>query len=368
MVEVIYLKRRYNMGALMNVKWGEFKIESLFSIEKCKCSNVSLLKNGDTPYIGATNRNNGVVRHVEYCNKLVTKGNCIAFICDGEGSIGYSIYKFEDFIGSTTVKAGRMERLNRHIGLFITTIADRVRGKYNFGFKRTEDHLKKETILLPITSSGDPDYDFMEQYMRNVEIEKVRLFKKSISDRIANFSSPEKLTPLNDKKWSEFKIENLFVIEAGKSKGLNHLKPSKYGISYLGATNNNNGVLTTVDRVEGMIQRGNAIAFIRNGEGSMGYSVYKKEDFIATSDITVGYNDNLNPYVGMFITTIADKIRGKYNFGYKRSDGRLKKETLQLPVNEIGMPDYEYMEQYMRNIERNKLEKYLKHLEHTCIY
>ena len=41
----------------------------------------------------------------------------------------------------------------------------------------------------------------------------------------------------------------------------------------------------------------------------MGYSIYKKEDFIATSDITFGYNENLNPYVGMFITTVADKVR-----------------------------------------------------------
>lgn len=91
----------------------------------------------------------------------------------------------------------------------------------------------------------------------------------------------------------------------------------------------------------------------------MGFSIYKKEDFIATSDITVGYNENLNPYVGMFITTIADKVRGKYNFGYKRSDGRLKKETLQLPVNEEGEPDYKYMEQYIKQIKIDLLTKYL---------
>lgn len=347
------------MTALMNVKWGEFKVESLFVIEKCKCSNVSLLKNGNTPYIGATNRNNGVVRHVECCSKLVTKGNCIAFICDGEGSIGYSIYKFEDFIGSTTVKVGRMKRLNRYIGLFMTTVADRVRGKYNFGFKRTEDHLNKETILLPITSSGDPDYDFMEQYMRCIERKSISAYKANILKRIENLSTIDGIIPLNKKTWDEFKLGELFRIEAGKSKGLNHLKFNSKGISYLGATNNNNGLLTTVERVESMIQKGNCIAFIRNGEGSMGYSIYKKEDFIATADITVGYNDNLNPYIGMFITTIADRVRGKYNFGYKRSDGRLKKETLQLPINEKGTPDYQYMEQYMKQIETDQLKKYL---------
>lgn len=106
------------------------------------------------------------------------------------------------------------------------------------------------------------------------------------------------------------------MLEAGKSKGLNHLKRKQDGISYLGATNLNNAVLDYVEPIPELIQKGHCIAFIRNGEGSMGYAVYKEEDFIATSDISVGYNEHLNKYTGMFITTIADRIRGKYNFGY----------------------------------------------------
>ena len=63
----------------------------------------------------------------------------------------------------------------------------------------------------------------------------------------------------------------------------------------------------------------------------MGFSIYKAEDFIATSDISVGYSEKLNREIGLFITTVADRIRGKYNFGYKRSDTRLKKEKLKYP-------------------------------------
>ena len=130
-------------------------------------------------------------------------------------------------------------------------------------------------------------------------------------------------------------------------------------LSYLGATNRNNAVLNFVQPVEKLIQRGNCIAFIRNGEGSIGYSVYKAEDFIATSDITCGYADFLNKYVGWFITTVADKVRGKYNFNYKRSDTRLKREKLMLPVNEAGLPDFEYMEAFTRNQFAQILKKYL---------
>lgn len=150
------------------------------------------------------------------------------------------------------------------------------------------------------------------------------------------------------------------VLVPGKSKGLNHIRKSIDGISYLGATNQNNGVLCFVEYNSASVQKGNCIAFIRNGEGSMGYSVYKAEDFIATSDMTLGYNSHLNKYVGTFITTIADRARGKYNFGYKRSASRLGKEVLTLPSDENGNPDWVYMENYMKNLESELITKYIE--------
>ena len=162
--------------------------------------------------------------------------------------------------------------------------------------------------------------------------------------------------------FGDFLLRDLFpTLVPGKSKGLNHLHHKIDGISYLGATNLNNGVLDFVHPVPSMVQRGNCIAFIRNGEGSMGYAIYKAEDFIATSDMTIGYNEHLNKYTGTYITTIADRVRGKYNFGYKRNAQRLAKEIITLPVTSDGNPDWEYMESYMREIESKALLNTIKH-------
>lgn len=170
---------------------------------------------------------------------------------------------------------------------------------------------------------------------------------------------------LNEVRWKSFMLGELFDFEMGKSKGLNHLRVSDDGINYLGATNLNNGVLCQVEKKKEYIQKGNCVAFIRNGEGSMGYSVYKAESFIATSDISVGYNINMNKYVGSFITTVADRVRGKYNFGYKRSATRLTKESIMLPTTSDGQPDYAFMEAYMLNEEIKCLKRYLDYLEKT---
>ena len=113
------------------------------------------------------------MKFIERKEELITKGNCIVFICDGEGSIGLSIYKHEDFVGTTTVKAGRCPQLNRYIGMFITTVADTVRGKYNFGYKRNEKNLKKETVTLPVTPEGTPDWKYMDSYMRHIESQQI---------------------------------------------------------------------------------------------------------------------------------------------------------------------------------------------------
>lgn len=103
---------------------------------------------------------------IKYDSSLLTKGNCIAFICDGEGSIGYSIYKYEDFIGSTTIKVGRNKMLNKFNAMFITTVADKVRSKYNFGFKRNLEHLSAEKLLLPIDEKGELNWKYMENYVK----------------------------------------------------------------------------------------------------------------------------------------------------------------------------------------------------------
>ena len=62
----------------------------------------------------------------------------------------------------------------------------------------------------------------------------------------------------------------------------------------------------------------------------------------------------------MFIANQITAQRGKYNYGYKMGTARLKRQMIQLPVDESGQPDWEFMMQYMKAIE-TKL--YLRYLE-----
>lgn len=149
--------------------WQYFNISEIFDLEKCKCSNATaLLEDGDDLfYIGAKKSDNGVMQKVEIVEHLVSNGNCIVFIGDGQGSVGYSTYQPINFIGSTTLTCGYNENLNTFNGIFIVTVLDLERYKYSFGRKYGKAQLLKAKIKLP-SKNNQPDFDFMENYIKSL--------------------------------------------------------------------------------------------------------------------------------------------------------------------------------------------------------
>ena len=356
------LKKKRNLTEppppLSSKRWKEFLFEDIFIIRRGESLYKQYMQRGDIPYVSASANNNGVS---DFTAKANRQANMISLAYDG--SIGSAFYQNTPWFASEKIVSLELKNheLNEYIALFICRLLNKQKDKYSYGYKWSVGRrMNRGKILLPVTDDGLPDYEFMAAYIQAIEeriLQSYRQFVQSVES--------VQVEPLSVKTWRPFLISELFRLETGKAKGLNHLEEDASGISYLGATNRNNAVLTFVKPVDNLIQRGNCIAFIRNGEGSIGYSVYKREDFIATSDITCGYADFLNEYVGMFITTVADKVRGKYNFNYKRSDTRLRQEKLMLPVNEAGEPDFDYMAAFIKNLIAAQYQRYLKYKEES---
>ncbi|MUP39597.1 restriction endonuclease subunit S [Labilibaculum euxinus] len=341
---------------LSNRKWKQFKLATIFTIENCKCSKVSGLQKGSTPYVGATNRNNGVINFVKVDKKLITKGNCIAFICDGEGSVGYSIYKSEDFIGSTTVKVGRNKKLNKYNAAFITTIADTVRSKYNFGFKRNETHLKNEILILPANEKDEPDFEFMEAFMQQKEQEKFKQYNNYISQRFTALKDFKTVVPIEDKEFLEFEIEKLFNVKSGKR--LTKADMKKGNKPFIGATDSNNGITAFVSNSNSSVDS-NVLGV--NYNGSVVENFYHPYKAIFSDDVKrLSFKEiEGNKHLFLFVKTQILKQKAKYQYGYKFNGTRMNKQKIMLPVNEKNEPDYDYMENYMKQLEYEKLNKYL---------
>lgn len=155
---------------MMNWEWFDLGGEKgIFKFEPCKCSNASeLLEDGnDIEYVGAKKEDGGFMKMVASVDGLVTKGNCIVFICDGQGSVGYTNYKEKDFIGSTTLSVGRNPHLNKYVGLFLVAVLDCERYRYSFG-RKYKTNLEKTKIKLP-AKDGNPDWNYMEEYIKSLK-------------------------------------------------------------------------------------------------------------------------------------------------------------------------------------------------------
>jgi len=346
---------------LKNKEWREFVFEDFFQIDSTSSGidrNKLIRSKGSIPYLTRSDKDNGFDSFICVQNDKysIDQSNVITVGLDTQTVF----YQPNKFYTGQNIQILKNSHLNKEIAQFLIPLIRRQMEKFSWGGNgATLTRLRRSKILVPINSEGSADYQFMESFMKQKEKEKIEKYNFYVKKRLKKIKVPETVKSLDAKEWKEFEIGKLFNLSQGKSKGLNHLKKTNSGVNYLGATNQYNGVLCQVVKDENLVHIGNGIAFIRNGEGSMGYSVYKEEEFIATSDISVGYNSNLNRHTGLFITTVADKVRGKYNFGYKRSGNRLKKEKILLPINKQNDPDYEYMESYMKRLEYNKLNSYL---------
>ncbi len=340
---------------LSDREWGYFKVNNLFVIEKCKCSKASILKDGEIPYIGATNKNNGVMSFVKKDNKLVTGGNCVVFICDGQGSVGYSIYKYENFIGSTTLKVGRNKFINKFNGLFITTALDKNKSIYDYGYKRNEGRLRNEIISLPISKTNQPDYKFMEKYSKLIFERKEKKYKDYIEKTIKRLEFKE-IEPLNKKSWKEFFITDIFdTIQRGKR--LTKANQIEGGIPYISSTASNNGVDNFIGNNQNVRISKNCITIANSG--SVGSSFYHPYKFVASDHVTHLKNRKMSKYTYLFLSTLTNRFSKKYNFNREINDKRISREKILLPIDKYGKPDYNYMEQYIKNLSYKKLMQYM---------
>ena len=70
-----------------------------------------------------------------------------------------------------------------------------------------------------------------------------------------------------------------------------------------------------------------------------------------------------NKYMYLFFVAIFAQQRTKYSYGYKFNEQRMLRQKLMVPVKGDGEPDYEYMEQYAKNMMLKKYTQYLSFLE-----
>ena len=321
-------------------RWAFFTIESLFEIETGNDLIMRDLTLGHISVVGHSKENNGVVTNSDKIEHrpIYNANNTIALADRGNF---YATVQATDFYIATRVKAliSKYPEANKLSLLFIATIINKEEFKFNYGRNAT-DKIPKIEIKLPVTILGVPDWEFME-----TEIDRIVKII-DIDNKSKTNNSVSQLQKLN---WEEFYIKDIFTtIENCKCQNASELDDGD-DIYYIGAKKTDNGAMKRVAINTELRTKGNCIIFICDGQGSVGYSNYIDMDFIGSTTLSVGYMNNLNKYIGLFLVTILDLERSKYSFGRKYRRGLLDTK-IKLPSDKQGNPDWQFMEDYIKSL------------------
>ncbi len=177
------------MSKIDTTYWKEFRVGMFFDFKRGKVKKLQSLQKGDVPVIAAARSNQGVAGcyDVEPLYKEQLTISCNGVGC---GSTFYHDYPF-NVNGDAIVSSDKMF-IPTKAKQFICCILDGLlTRKYSYEEKCSPEKASNEKILLPATPAGEPDWRYMEMYMRGVEAiakEKITLLTKKKQEPIQHTS------------------------------------------------------------------------------------------------------------------------------------------------------------------------------------
>ena len=335
--------------------WKEFRVGELFSCETTLgIPSKNDLEDGNINYITRSAIDNGfsgICGNEDHKNK----GNCITI--GAEGFVAF--WQSDDFVAGNKVYALRHHNMNEINGLFVCSALNALSNRYSFADARVLDKIKVEIIKLPATSEGQPDWDYMESYMKAVMEES----EKSLE----NLRKADDTKHLIDvSRWGEFKLSDLFTKRTMKgypkkaevydeNENGYHIYGQNIGWQYPYKVLMDEQYLHKVEPDKPILAYASSVGEI----GLINESFYRSGDNGAFQGLfPIGYHPNLLQM--QFVLSILKKEFEK--FRYDTSMQNTMDITFKLPITSTGEPDWQYMEDYMRRI-MDKSEQIISDLQ-----
>ncbi|WP_298594093.1 restriction endonuclease subunit S [uncultured Mitsuokella sp.] len=171
-----------DVPTLQEKVWKDFSIEELFSVEAGKRLTNADKIDGNRPFIGATDNNNGITGFVGNDN-LSRDKNVLGVNYNGAPCIAF----YHPYTCIFTDDVKRLHLLhhenNEYILLFFKTIIMQQRTKYSYGYKFKENRMLRQKLMVPVDDSSNPDYTYMEQYTKNMMRKKYEQYLSFLTER-----------------------------------------------------------------------------------------------------------------------------------------------------------------------------------------
>ena len=325
--------------------------------------------NGDIPFIGATDSNNGVTSHSDLETIAITTKtgdnnnspleekifeNCIAVT--NNGSVGYAYYQAKKFTCTHDVNPLYLKghEINPYIALFLCTLIEKERFRWAYGRKWRPVRMPSSKIKLPVTAEGKPDWKYMEDFVKDQIIPQ--LPKKAQKVWLKKYdTTPQKQEKmkLNTQDWNSFVLKDLFVMTRGKTLSSDDKEYFEGNIPCVNGTSTNNGVLCYLNEMiedKGFKKQPvPSLSLCRVGTSGLTF-VQTKPYYIADNAFCLKLKEQQSTYVYLFLSTLLDQECVKYCYGRTISSEKYMQTKIKLPVTPEGTPDWQFMEDYIKSL------------------
>lgn len=356
--------------------WGEYRIGALFRIQPTaayKMNNPDLFKvSGSVPVLSNSSVNNGIAG---YCGLAPTESGKIITFSDTTTGADTMFYQEHPFIGYPHVQgmyplhAALREMMNSKIAHFLITVIRKAVGTaWTYGRKFRRDIVENVVIRLPQDIDGNPDWNYMQERIAELEQERIAeleqyLVAAGLNDYELNELDKEVLSAPKEKR--DFTTGKLFSAEAGdvdiQQKDINGK-----GCYFINSGLGNNGIKGMTDRPAKVFPK-NTITV-----DFWGNAFYRDFEYkLATHNHVFSLSGEVlkNQEVGLYLASSMTYFRKLFSYNNMGTRNKIMKLLISLPIqtNEEGtpiidperkyhaegyIPDWDYMTSYIRAMKK----------------
>lgn len=346
------------MKKMDEIRWKIFDIIDIFFVD----NTHSILKSeiefdsGDIPYVTSSDFNNAVSSYILADNNIMDKGNVILI---GGKTMAIS-YQEKDFVSNDShnlmLKLKNEKYRIESIQLFlVSALRNSLAWKYQWSDSISKKAIQRDVIFLPVTLEDEPDWEYMKEYIENLE--------KKVSDSLLKLNNAKNTSKsgIDVSGWKDFHLydKELFSIDSGTKLDRIKMDMGSEEISFVGRSNVHNGITAKVKKIEGLepYKKGNLTLAL--GGAYLGSCFVQPDDFYTSQNVVVLIpNHDMSFNVKQFIASaIFVESQNNYQAFIKELNAHIKRNfTIKLPVTLHGVPDWDYMEQYMERLQK-KIEQ-----------
>lgn len=342
------------MGKIDTSGWKEFSVCELFGKSKLgKYHSPESLVESEAgyPYICASNQNNSVNQKMSLVSGDDVRPTPQNIISWGKQCPYFTFHEEPCVTGQGMYYIVVPKYIPRRaIRYVITVLQSAVEGKFGYSDCFIGSSMDDLSIKLPTTPDGAPDWAYMESYMANIET------KVAESLTLLQAAKDAEKKKVDTRELGEFRVGELFDIHPTKAYKCTNAELLDNGETHVvvnSAYNNGVGGLSTLKPTE----QGNMITFSDTVDANTIF--YQDKPFIGYPHVQGLYPIGIfrKNWTELSLKYFATVFRQKalsigFDYGNKFRRDIAVKLYIFLPVDKTGQPDWEYMEEYMRKVEK----------------